>query len=207
MLLAVLALSLLTPVGPGHDTPVRLKLSDDGNYSPGDRARVHVKTARQGYLLVMRMNSDGSARVLYPQNPRDEATIDGGVEFEVRGHGDHEAFAVGGHDGGGVVLAAWSAKPFRTEIWVRNGHWDLAPETDSTGARDPEAALVSMIDRVVDGTFDYDVLPYTVSPERRDGVGGWYGPGYGYWGPGWYGRGRIGVIVGGRGGRGRGRGH
>ncbi len=205
MLLALLALSLLGPAGPGHDTPVRLKLSSGGDYSPGDRARVHVKIAQHGYLLVLRMNADGTARVLFPLDPSEEAVVDGGIEMEVRGRGDREAFAVGGRDGGGVVLAAWSAKPFRTESWVRNGHWDLFAETDSTAARDPEAALVSMLDRVVDGTFDYDVLAYTVAPERVVRAGGWYNPWYGGWGPGWYGpRGRIGGVSRGRGGRGRG---
>ena len=204
MLLALLALAALSPAGPGHDTPIRLRLSDDGNYSPGDRPRVHVKTAKDGYLLVMRMNSDGSARVLFPLTPADEATVDGGRDAEIKSRGDREAFAVGGRDGGGVVLAAWSARPFRTEAWVRNGHWDLSTETDSTAAKDPEAALVTMIDRVVDGTFDYDVMTYTVAGERSVRGAGWYDPWFGYGRAGWYGpRGRVGGIVGRRGRRGR----
>ncbi len=202
MLLAVLALSILAPAGPGHDTPVRLKLSSGGDYSPGDRARVHVRVARDGYLLVMRMNSDGSARVLYPLSPKDEATIDGGADTEIKGRGDREAFAVGGRESGGVVLAAWSARPFRTEEWIRNGHWDLSAVTDSAAGNDPEAGLVAMIDRVVEGTFEYDVMQYTVAGQRYVRGGGWYDPWYG---PGWgYGpRGRIGVSVGRRGRRGR----
>lgn len=204
MMLTLLALSALASAGPGHDAPVRLKLSDNGDYSPGDRARVHVKTAKDGYLLVMRMNADGSARVLYPLSPGDDGTVDGGTDFEVRGRGDREAFAVGGRESGGVVLAAWSSRPFHTDDWVRKGHWDLTDLTDSTAARDPEAALVSLIDKAVDGKFEYDVMSYTVAAERVVRAAGWYDPWYPYYGRGWYGPRYGGAVVVRRGGGRRG---
>lgn len=201
MLLALLALVAVAPGGgPGRDTPVRLRLSDGGDYSPGDRARVHVKTAKDGYLLVLRMNADGGVRVLYPLEPKDDGGVDGGTDFEVRGRGDREAFAVGGRDGGGVVLAAWSARPFRTDDWVRNGHWDLVGLTDSLAAKDPEASLVALVDKAVDGTYDYDLVPYTVAAERRYARVGWYDPWYGWWGPRYYGP-RVRVIYARGGGR------
>jgi Domain of unknown function (DUF4384) len=195
MLTVALALSLLTPTAlsaaPASDPPVRLKLNDDATYAPGDRARVRVKTAEDGYLLMLRMTDQGRVRVLFPLDPRDDASIEGGHEMEIRSRGDREAFMVGGRDGSGMVLAAWSARPFQTEDLARNGHWDLAGLTDSAAAQDPEAALLSIVDKAAGGSYEYDVLPYTVSPRRYPrAYAGWYDPWFGFSGPwGWYGPG------------------
>jgi len=149
-----------------------------------------VKTAEDGYLLVLRMTDAGRARVLFPVDPRDDGAIEGGREMEVRSRGDREAFTIGSRDGAGMVLAAWSARPFHTEALTRNGHWDLTSVTDSTATEDPEAALLDIVDRATDGPYEYDLAPYTVSPRRYARVySGWYDPWFGYYGPWWYGPG------------------
>ncbi len=181
------------------------------HYSPGDRAKVKVQVAEDGYLLVLRMTDRGNVRVLFPVDPRDDAAIDGGQEMEIRGRGDRETFTVGSRAGSGVVLAAWSTHPFQMDDLVRNGHWDLTALDDSTAGQDPEAALLAIVDRAADGRYEYDVVHYTVSPERYSRAYlGWYDPWFSgpwaWYGPSWYYgpsfRGRVGILRGERGERG-----
>jgi hypothetical protein len=165
------------------DPPVRVKLSDDF-YARGERARVKVKTDRDGYLLVLQADPAGRVRVLYPLDPTDEGTIRGGKEFEVRSRGDREAFTVSDRAGGGIVLAAIADQPFRFEEFTRNGHWDYRALAARNVEPDPEAALLELVDRMAAGPYDYDLAHYTVSNRaysRR--YAGWHGP---YWRWGWY---------------------
>ncbi len=195
-MLVALTLSLLLPattpatVGAAarsDDPPIRIKLSDDA-FARGDRARVRVKTAQDGYLVVLRADADGRVRVLFPLDPGDNSAVRGGREIEVRGRGDREAFTVDEREGSGTVLAARSVVPFRFDEFVRGGHWDYralsAPRAgdDSTQrvGGDAEAALLDIVERMAgDNHYDYDVVRYAVSaraPVRR--YAGWYGPWY-----------------------------
>ncbi len=172
----------VVPAAPA-DPPIRVKLSDD-LYARGERARVKVKADRDGYLLVLQADPAGRVRVLYPLDPTDEGTIRGGKEFEVRSRGDREAFVVSERTGGGIVLAALADQPFRFEEFTRSGHWDYRALAVENAERDPEAALLELVDRMAAGPYDYDLAHYTVSSRtyfRR--YAAWHGP-YGGWG--WY---------------------
>lgn len=206
-MLVTLALSLVTataapPVTRTDDPPIRLKLSEE-NYSRGDRAKVKVRAADDGYLLVLRVDGDGRVRVLYPQRPDDEGQITGGKDFEVRSRGDREAFVVDENSGSGTVLAAWSDQPFRYDDFSRNGHWDYRALSDEKITGDRESGLLDLVDKMTDGKYQYDVAQYTVDePGYRShySVGyynpywdGYYGTCWGcYYGPRW----RIGVGFG-----------
>ena len=65
------------------DPPVRVRLSDDV-YLSGDHARVNVKTAKDGYLLVLRVDTEGHVRVLFPVDPGTDSKVKGGKTIEVR---------------------------------------------------------------------------------------------------------------------------
>lgn len=198
-MLVALTLSLLLPAtspaalasaARSDDPPIRIKLSDDA-FARGDRARVRVKTAQDGYLVVLRADAEGRVRVLFPLDPGDNSAVRGGREIQVRGRGDREAFTVDEREGSGMVLAARSVVPFRFDEFVRGGHWDyralsaLRAGDDSTQVvgGDAEAALLDIVERMAgDNRYDYDVVTYTVSaraPVRRHA--GWYGPWYGPW--------------------------
>lgn len=205
-MLATLALSLLStaapPVARVDDPPIRLKLSED-NYSRGDRAKVKVRAAEDGYLLVVRVDGDGRVRMLYPQRPDDEGRISGGKDFEVRSRGDREAFVVAENSGAGAVLAAWSDQPFRFDEFDRNGHWDYRALSDEKITGDREAGLLDLVDKMSDGKYEYDLAQYTVNePGYRSHYSvGFYNPWWdGYYGTCWdcyYGpRWRIGVGFG-----------
>ena len=185
MLLA-LTLSLLAPVGPHPaivphqrtESPVRLRLSDE-EYMIGERAKVRVKTDRDGYLVVLRMDGEGRVRVLFPVDPDDSSTIKGGKEYEVRSRGDRDAFVVDEPRGTGAVLAALSDQPFDFSGFIRGRHWDYRALADSATADDAEATLLDLVDRMSGGHYDYDLAKYTVLETRRyPSHARFYGPAY-----------------------------
>src|SRR5712692_5615441 len=92
------------------DPRIKVWLNHD-DYRRGDKARVNVKVAEDGYLVVLRADGEGRVRVLFPLDPSDDAFIRGGETIEVRGRGDREAFYVDEQRGSGLVLAAGSTCP------------------------------------------------------------------------------------------------
>src|SRR5947199_24786 len=145
------------------DPPIKVSLNQDNYFERGDRARVKVRTAGDGYVVVLRSDAQGRVRVLFPLDPSDDDFVRGGRTLEVRGRGDREAFYIDDGEGSGVVLAARSAAPFKFEEFVRGDHWDYRV----LGARDgddKEQALLDIVQRMVpDGHFDYDAVHYTVA--------------------------------------------
>lgn len=192
---APLALTLLTAVAPPavrHDDPViRLTLSEE-NYVRGDRAKVRVRAAENGYLLVLRVDGNGRVRVLYPLRPDDYGEITAGKEFEVRNRGDREAFVVDEDSGTGTVLAAWSAQPFQFDAFSTNGRWNYRALAADTISGDGESGLLDLVDRMSNGKYDYDVAQYLVGEReyRSHYSTGFHSPWYGgyyspFYGPRW----------------------
>ena len=66
LLLASPAVPLTTSHPAQKDPPVQVSFNDDGKYVYGDRARVYVRPAEDGYLLVLRSDDRGNVRVLSP---------------------------------------------------------------------------------------------------------------------------------------------
>jgi hypothetical protein len=221
MVVLALTLSLVVPVATSSpvgaaaradDPPVRVELSDDV-FARGERARVRVTAARDGYLVVLRADAEGRIRVLFPLAPGDAAAVRGGREIEVRGRGNREAFTIDEGEGSGKVLAAWSAAPFRFDAFARGGHWDygaLAAEAGEGARPDPEARLLGLVDRMAEGEYEYDLVTYTVTARaagRRSWgwCDPWLYPRWGCW-PGFYGP-RFGTTIVIRGSSRRGRRH
>src|SRR2546421_10083077 len=121
-----LMVSLLASAPPeairSDDPPIKVSLNQDNYFQRGDRARVKVRTAEDGYVVVLRSDAQGRVRVLFPLDPTDDDFVRGGRTIEVRGRGDREAFYVDDADGAGLVLAARSAAPFKFDGFVRGDH-------------------------------------------------------------------------------------
>jgi len=169
-------------------SPVTVHLNHD-NFAIGDRARVYVESAQDGYLVVLHADPEGRVRVLFPLDPRDDDFIRGGKRFEVRGRADRDAFQIEADEGSGTVLAAVAKDPFTFDSFVRNDHWDFrALGGPSTSVRDdPQAKLVDIVQRMAGdstGRFEYDVTTYVVNGSR---VASRYGYGYGWGSPYYYG--------------------
>jgi hypothetical protein len=203
MLLGSSPLRAPEPKPASADPPVHVWLSSDGNYAVGDRAKVYVRAAQDGYLVVLHAAPDGRVRVLFPLDPGDDQHVQGHKKYQIKGRGGHEAFRLDDSTGHGTVLAAFATTPFRLDDFQQNGRWDLEALSNHSGTSDPEAELMSIVQRMQspDTHFDYDVATYIGSVPRyavypypypgwwgygpRLGLGFWYGaPRFYRWG-GW----------------------
>jgi len=168
--------------------PVTVRLNHD-QYSAGDRARVYVETAQDGYLVVLHADAEGRVRVLFPLDPSDDDFVRGGKRFELRDRGNRDAFQVEG-DGSGTVLAAVAPDAFTFDAFVRNDHWDFRAlgGPSATVQDDPLAHLLDIVRRMSGdstGRFDYDAATYVVNSREiaaRYGYGSHsrFGIGFGY---------------------------
>ena len=100
---------------PGLDRPLRRQQ----HFEAARGRRVKVRTAEDGYVVVLRSDAQGRVRVLFPLDPSDDDFVRGGRTLEVRGRGDREAFYIDDGEGSGVVLAARSAAPFKFEEFAK----------------------------------------------------------------------------------------
>jgi len=182
----------------GADPPIRVSFNDDGKYGYGDKAKVYVQSARDGYVIVLRADARGNIRVLSPLDPDGDQRVSAGKKYEVKGRGGREAFVVEDTAGQGLVLAAWSSTPFELSRLERNGHWDTDALGDTAGglsatSDDPEARLLSVADAMrPGGHYQYDAGTYVVFAPRvvravypyryTYGWGGFWG--YDPWWPG-----------------------
>lgn len=167
----VLALALALFV----QDPIRVALNHE-QFEAGDRARVFVRAAQDGYLVILHADPAGRVRVIFPLDPTDDNFIRGGRKFEVRGRGDRDAFqaeGAGEEAGSGTVLAAVSRDPFNFDEFAQHDHWDYrALGGPSTAVKDdPLAKLLDILQRMsTDSTggrpFEYDEVTYAVQSNQ-----------------------------------------
>lgn len=162
-----LLLPLLVASGPAQppvaaDPPIQIWISNDGRFLRGDRAKVHVRTEDDGYLVVLQSDAEGHLRVLFPLDPTDDNFVRGGKKYEVEGRGGRDAFDVGDRSGRGAVYAAVTRSPFRFDEFVLSDHWDYKALEPRQLAEDPEPELTDLVRRMAQGSFDYDVMSYYV---------------------------------------------
>jgi hypothetical protein len=199
MLVSLLLLALASlnpsPNAPisADDPPIRIWFNSSGDYAPGDRARVYAKADQGGYLVVLRADSDGLVRVLFPLDPSSSQQITGDKKYELKGRGGREAFVA--DNGPGTVLAAVSAAPFRFDGFVEGGRWNLRALSLEGVRNDPESGLLELVKRMNPSgqPIEYDVATYVVDERFARGMYPYPDRGYGwfghdpYWGPGPYG--------------------
>jgi hypothetical protein len=146
----------------GDDPPIRLWISNDRRFLPGDRAKVQVRTEYDGYLIVLHVDPEGRLRVLFPLDPDKDNFVRGDKKYEVRGRGGREAFEADA-TGRGAVYAAVSRDPFRFDGFTLGDHWDYQALAPARLREDPEPELNDLVHRMAQGSYDYDVLSYEAS--------------------------------------------
>lgn len=149
------------PAGP----PVRLWMNNDRRFRPGDRVRLQVDADVDGFLLVLNYDADGRVRILFPVDPRDDASVQAGRRYEVRGANGTEAFRASG-DGTGLIYTAVSAEPWRFEPITLADRWDYTRLEIDRRSTNPEEDLTNLVQSIAGSRgFDYDVLGYRVYGE------------------------------------------
>jgi hypothetical protein len=145
----------------GDDPPIRLWISNDRRFLPGDGAKVEVETEYDGYLIVFQVDPEGRLRILFPLDPDKDNFVRGEKKYEVRGRGGREAFEVDA-TGRGAVYGAVSRDPFRFDGFVLGDHWDYRALAPARLREDPEPELNELVHRMAQGSYDYDFLTYDV---------------------------------------------
>ncbi|HEX5387397.1 MAG TPA: DUF4384 domain-containing protein [Gemmatimonadales bacterium] len=161
-LLAGPAAAPASPAARADDPAIRLWLSDDARYVRGDEVKVQVRTRDDGYVVVLRVDTDGRLRVLFPLDPGDDNFVRGGDKFEVKGRGDRQAFRVDAGSGQGAVYAAVSPDPFQFTEFVAGDHWDFRALNDVRIGNDVEADINDFVRRIATRDYDYDLMRYDV---------------------------------------------
>jgi uncharacterized membrane protein YgcG len=167
-MIAALLLPLLFTGAPAQpaaatrdDPPIRLWISNDRRFLPGDRAKVQVRTEYDGYLIVLHVDPEGHLRVLFPLDPDKDNFVRGGKKYEVRGRGGREGFEADA-TGRGTVYTAVSRDPFRFDGFTLGDHWDYRALAPARLREDPEPELNDLVHRMAQSSFDYDLLTYEV---------------------------------------------
>lgn len=171
-IIGLAAVTLAAPAAPVAQAPaVRLVLDDA--FDPGQRAKVLVRLATDGYLVVLRADAQGRIRVLFPVDPADSALVPAARDFAILDRGGREGFVVDDRDGEGLVVAARASTPFDFQAFTRGVHWDWRALRSADSSATGETALVDVLDRMATSDYDYDVLPYSV--RNRSGSGRYVG--------------------------------
>jgi hypothetical protein len=174
-------LPLLLSLAPliGQDPAVVVRIDHD-QFQVGDHGRVYVKSARDGYLVILHADPDGRVRVLFPLDPGDDNFVRGGKQQELRSRSDRDALQMDA-GGSGTVLAAFSVDTFTFDELTRNGHWDYAAlgGPDENVKADPLADLLEIANNMArTNHFDYDVATYVVYGGKYASDDGYDGHGH-----------------------------
>lgn len=145
---------------------VTLWLDREDPYDRGDRARVYFRLEQDAYVTVVRIDTDGRIRILFPLEPWEDGFARAGKTYEVVGRDRDEAFRVTDYPGVGYVFAIASEDPFDFSRITRGDHWDYRAISDGRVRGDPYVAVTDLAAQIAPGdAWDYDVAEYYV--ERR----------------------------------------
>ncbi|PYO94920.1 MAG: hypothetical protein DMD60_14025 [Gemmatimonadetes bacterium] len=116
-------------------------------------------------MTVLRVDTDGRVRVLFPREPWEDNFARGSRDYELQGGYDRDAFYIDDYPGVGYLFAIASADPFVYDGIQSRDHWDYRTIADGRVRGDPYVALTDLAQRIVpDGysDWDYDIAPYYV---------------------------------------------
>ncbi len=174
MLAQLAALTLLAssgqPVGwPDASSRTRIEVwtnRGDDAYAGGQGARVFFRSEVDAYVTVLRVDTDGRVRVLFPLEPWEDNFARGGREYEIQGGYERDAFSIDDYPGVGYIFAVAAADPFVYDAFETGDHWDYRAIADGRVHGDPYVALTDLAQRILPADYrdwDYDITPYYVN--------------------------------------------
>jgi hypothetical protein len=132
----------------------------DDPYTAGQAVQVFFQTDQDAYVTVLRVDTDGNVRVLFPLEPWEDNFSRGGRTHEIPA-----GLRADDYPGEGYLFAVAAADPFTYYPIESNQRWSYELIADGGRIRgDPYAALTELAARIVpDGSdWDYDIAPYYV---------------------------------------------
>ncbi|MGH2610133.1 MAG: DUF4384 domain-containing protein, partial [Tepidiformaceae bacterium] len=168
--IALIATAAVLPPPGRASPPVRPRIEawtnrGDGLYARGDGVRLFFEVSQDAYVTLLRIDTDGRVRVLFPRAPWEDNFARGDREYEAQGWSAHAAFRVDDQPGMGYVFAVVAADPFDYHAIVSADHWDYRLIADGRVRGDPYVALTELVERIVPAGYtdwDYDLIPYYV---------------------------------------------
>jgi hypothetical protein len=134
-------------------------------YASGQGVRVHFRAQDDAYVTIIRIDTDGRVRVLFPHEPWEDNFARGARDYEVQGQSYRDAFYIDDYPGVGYIFAIAAADPFTYDGLERNDHWDYRVIANGRVHGDPYVAVTDLAQRMLpDGNsaWDYDVASYYV---------------------------------------------
>jgi hypothetical protein len=134
-------------------------------YASGQGVRVHFRAEQDAYVTIIRIDTDGRVRVLFPREPWEDNFVRGARDYEVQGRSYRDAFYSDDYPGVGYIFAIAAADPFAYDELERNDHWDYRVIANGRVHGDPYVAVTDLALRMVpDGysAWDYDGVSYYV---------------------------------------------
>ena len=159
--------------GPAHQPAVvsyrpRVEIwTDRGDdpYASGQGVRVHFRTEQDAYVTILRIDTDGRVRVLFPREPWEDNFARGGRDYEVPGRDSRDAFCIDDSPGVGYIFGVVAGDAFVYDALESHDHWDYRAIADGRVHGDPYVAVTDLAERIVPagyGEWDYDLAPYYV---------------------------------------------
>jgi hypothetical protein len=137
----------------------------DDPYVTGQGVRVHFRTEQDAYVTILRIDTDGRVRVLFPREPWEDTFARGGRDYEVPGRDSRDAFYIDDYPGVGYIFAVVASDAFVYDALQSHDHWDYRVIADGRVHGDPYVAVTDLAERIVPpgyGDWDYDLAPYYV---------------------------------------------
>ena len=159
------SVSLQQPEPRRHsDAPGRIRVWTDREnpYRRGERARIYFRTDEPGYVTVLKVDTDGRIRTLFPLQPWGRARVRGGTEA-LSDNRNGRGFLIEDDPGVGYLFAISSPVPFQYDDITRGDYWDFRVIDDGRIQSDPYVALTALAGRIAPrGDYEYDIAPYYV---------------------------------------------
>lgn len=135
-------------------------------YQRGDGIRVYFRTGAPGHVTILRVDTDGRIRTLFPREPWQPTNVRGSRTLEVVDSRQRPALTIDDGPGIGYLFAITSPVPFEYEVVTRGEYWDFRVIEEGRIRGDPYVELTNLARRIAPGgDYQYDIAPYYV--ERR----------------------------------------
>src|SRR3989442_14338635 len=116
----------------------------DSPYTSGQGVRTHFRADRDAFVTILRVDTDGRVRVLFPREPWEGNFARGGRDYEFQGGSGSVAFYIDDYPGVGYVSSVASAVQFFYDGIQRDEHWVYRLTPDGRVRGDPFLALTGL---------------------------------------------------------------
>ena len=136
----------------------------DQPYRRGESVKLFFRSERPGHVTILRVDTDGRVRTLFPSEPWGQSHVRGGQTLEVVTDSRRRpSFQVDDGPGIGYVLAVTSPHPFDYGPVTRGDYWDFRVIDQGRIRGDPYVALTDLARTLAPrGNYAYDIAPYYV---------------------------------------------